>query len=490
MTREPSFAIFVVAYNAVDTLTKLLDRIPEEVWREVSEVFIFDDCSKDETAILAHGYKSLKGKEKLKIFRNEKNLGYGGNQKKGYRYAIEKGFDYVILLHGDAQYAPEKLSDFINEARRSRPAAVLGSRMMEKKNALRGGMPLYKFLGNIILTKAENFLLHSSLSEYHSGYRMYSTEVLSKLHLDRYSDDFHFDTQILVELIHRSEKIVEIPIPTYYGKEICYVNGVKYAANVFRSVLQYKLFSHELCSCEWVSPISQTAYPAKKSPLGSHRRVSSFVPEGTAVLDVGATGNYIEELKEKGCIVTALTLSELHDDVRAKYDDFIRFDLESGELSSVLAGKKFDVAVMADVLEHLRGAARIISSVKDHLKPGGFIIASTPNIAHFVIRLYVLFGRFPYDKRGILDESHIHFYTISTFRALFLRENYEIIRQTYTPVPFELFAGNRKISKMIFRAAEYFYYMFVKVWPGMFAYQCVLCARQKIKSLSGNKTWP
>lgn len=479
MAQEPTFAIFVVAYNAVDTLTKLLDRIPEDVWREVSEVYIFDDCSKDETAILAHGYKSLKGKDKLKIFRNEKNLGYGGNQKKGYRYAIERGFDYVILLHGDAQYAPEKLTDFINEARRSRPAAVLGSRMLEKKNALKGGMPFYKFLGNIILTKTENFLLHSSLSEFHSGYRMYSTEVLSKLHLDRYSDDFHFDTQILVELIHRSEKIVEIPIPTYYGGEICYVNGMKYAMNVFRSVLQYKLFSHELCSCEWVSPISQTAYPAKKSPLGSHHRVASFVPEGTTVLDVGAAGNYIEELKEKGCRVTAVTLSDVHEEVRSRYDQFIRFDLESGDLSSVLDGKKYDVVVMADVLEHLRGAAHIISSVKDYLKPGGFIIASTPNIAHFIIRLFVLFGRFPYEKRGILDESHIHFYTISTFRRLFLRENYDILRQTYTPVPFELFAGKRNISRMIFRAAEYFYYLFAKLWPGMFAYQVILCLREK-----------
>jgi len=479
--KKPTFAIFVVAYNAVDTLTKLLDRIPEEVWKEVEEVYVFDDCSKDETAILAHGYKSLRGVEKLKIQRNEKNLGYGGNQKKGYRYAIEKGFDYVILLHGDAQYAPEMLPNFIEEAKRSRAAAVLGSRMMEKRNALKGGMPLYKFIGNIILTRTENFLLHSRLSEFHSGYRMYSTEVLRKLHLDRYSDDFHFDTQILVELIHRGEKIVEIPIPTYYGGEICYVNGMKYALNVFRSVVQYKLFSHGMTSCEWVSPISETAYPAKKSPLGSHRRVSSFVPGRSSVLDLGAAGNYIEELKAKECMVTAVTLSDVHEQVRSHYDEFHLFDLEKGQLSTILGDRKFDVVVLADVLEHLRGAARIISEVKDFLKPGGFIIASTPNIAIFVMRLNLLFGRFRYGKRGILDESHIHFYTVKSFRDLFLKENYEIFRRTYTPMPFELFAGKGGFSEGLFRGIEYLYYCFVKVWPAMFAYQTILCARQKNK---------
>ena len=478
---KPTFGIFVVAYNAVETLAKLLDRIPEEVWDEVSEVFIFDDCSKDETAILAHGYKTLKGVDKLKIFRNEKNLGYGGNQKKGYRYAIEKGFDYVILLHGDAQYAPEKLTDFIREAKRSGPAAVLGSRMMEKKNALKGGMPYYKFAGNILLTGFENFLLHSSLSEFHSGYRMYSTEVLGKLHLDRYSDDFHFDTQILVELIHRGEKIVEIPIPTYYGGEICYVNGIKYAFNVFLSVMSYKLFSHGLCSCEWVSPISPTAYPAKKSPLGSHRRVASFVPERSCVLDLGAAGNYIEELGEKDCGVTAVTLSEINETVREKYREFIIFDLEKNDLPALLGNRKFDVVVLADVIEHLRGASHILSETKDLLKPSGFVIASTPNIAHFVIRLNILFGRFPYDKRGILDESHIHFYTVRSFRKLFQREGFEIFRRTYTPVPFELFAGKRKTSMFIFRALEYLYYALVKLWPGMFAYQVILCARPKEK---------
>jgi glycosyltransferase involved in cell wall biosynthesis len=474
-----TFGIFIVAYNAVDTLTKLLDRIPENVWNEVSEVFVFDDCSKDETAILAHGYKSIKQIEKLKIYRNEMNLGYGGNQKKGYGYAIEKELDYVILLHGDAQYAPEMLPNFIEEAKRSRPAAVLGSRMMRKKQALKGGMPYYKFFGNIILTKTQNFLLHSSLSEFHSGYRMYSTQVLKKLNMNRYSDDFHFDTQVLVELLHRGEKIIEIPIPTYYGGEICYVNGMKYAWNVVKSVIQYKSFTLGLSPCDWVSPHSTTKYSPKKSPLSSHKRVAAYVPEKSKVLDLGGEGNYIEELKAKGCEVTAVNFFDLPEPVRDQYDQCLKFDLESGSLAGVIPDEKFDVVVLADVLEHIRNAGNVISEIKDLLKPNGILIASTPNIAHFTVRLSLLFGRFPYGKRGILDESHIHFYTLKTFRNLLLKEGYQIFRKTYTPIPFELLAGKGGFSLFLFRFLEYAYYFTVKVWPGLFAYQSVLCAREK-----------
>jgi glycosyltransferase involved in cell wall biosynthesis len=478
---KPTFGIFIVAYNAVDTLAKLLDRIPENVWSQVEEVYVFDDCSKDETAILAHGYKSVKQLEKLHVYRNENNLGYGGNQKKGYRYAIEKGFDYVILLHGDGQYAPEMLPAFIGEAVKSKPAAVLGSRMMEKKRALKGGMPLYKFLGNIILTKFENLFLHSSLSEFHSGYRMYSTETLKKLHLDRYSDDFHFDTQILVELLHRGDKIIEIPIPTYYGGEICYVNGMKYAFNVFKSVTQYKLFSLGFSSCEWIAPQSSSKYAPKRSPLSSHKKVAGFVPEKGKVLDLGGEGNYIEELKAKGCDVTAVNIFDLEDSIRLKYDKYLKFDLESGDILTLFPDDKFDVVILADVLEHIRGAEHLISRIKDLLTPNGFLVASTPNIAHIFIRLSLLLGKFSYGKRGILDESHIHFYTVKTFKRLFVRENYQIFKRTYTPIPFELFAGKGKFSRFLFRVLEYSYYFFVKLWPNMFAYQMVFCIRESNK---------
>lgn len=342
-------------------------------------------------------------------------------------------------------------------------------------------MPLYKFVGNIILTKFENLSLYSNLSEFHSGYRMYATDTLKKLHFERYTDDFHFDTQILIEMIHRGERIIEIPIPTYYGGEICYVNGFKYAFNVLKSVLKYKLFSSGLSNCEWISPPSSTRYAPKKSSLGSHKRIAHLVPEKSKALDLGAEGNYIEELKEKGCEVWGITKSDLSREVAEKYDKLIRFDLESGPLSAVLGKETFDVAIMADVLEHIRNANMVASEIKDLLNPNGFVIASTPNIAHFFVRLNLLAGRFPYGRRGILDESHIHFYTVKSFKHLLTKEGYDIFRRIYTPIPLELFAGKSKFSQFFFKFMEYVYYLSVKIYPGLFAYQMLFCLRAKPK---------
>jgi glycosyltransferase involved in cell wall biosynthesis len=473
MEGKLKFGILIVAYNAITTLTKVLDRIPQDVWERVEEVFVFDDCSQDETSLLAKGYKYYKNKEKLNIYRNEANLGYGGNQKKGYRYAIEKGYDYVILLHGDGQYAPEALSDFIKTAEKEKPAMVCGSRMLNKRNALKGGMPYYKFLGNIVLTTYQNIMLNTKISEFHSGYRMYKTDVLKKLNLDKYTDDFHFDTEIMVELIHRSEKIVEIPIPTYYGGEICYVNGFKYAFNVFQSVLRYKLWSLGFVSCDWVEPRSKTKYAPKKSSLSSHKRVEMLVPKDSKVLDLGAEGNYIEELKSKNCVVTGITLSNIPDEVRKFYDELIIEDLEKKEWKEKIEGKKYDVIILADVIEHLKEPRLLISALKDFLKNDGIIIASTPNIAHFYVRLSLLLGFFPYGSRGILDETHLHFYTLRSFRKLFEKEGFKLVKKKYTPIPFELFAGKNKVSKTVAMFLEYFYYIFVKTLPSLFAYQMV-----------------
>ena len=477
--KKLKFMILVVAYNAITTLVKVLDRIPKDVWNEVGEVVVFDDCSSDETTLLAKGYKESRKLEKLSIYRNERNLGYGGNQKKGYEYAISKGYDYVILLHGDGQYAPEVLGDFIKVAKEKEPAMVSGSRMLNRKRALKGGMPYYKFLGNIILTTYQNLMLHSKLSEFHSGYRMYKTEVLKNLHLDKYTDDFHFDTQIMVEILHRHGEIVEIPIPTYYGGEVCYVNGMKYAFNVFKSVLQYKLFTLGLTNCDWVEPLSRTKYSPKKSPLSSHKRVAFFVPRNATVLDLGSEGNYIEELKEKQCNVVGITLSSLPDEVKGKYDEVFIEDLDKEKWKEFIQGKKFDAIILADVVEHLKEPVKLISLLKDFLKNDGIVIASTPNIAHLYIRLCLLFGKFPYSKRGILDETHLHFYTKKSFKKLFENEGYLFVKRRFTPIPFELFSGKSKFTKLLTQIVEYSYYLFVKISPSLFAYQMVYVFRKK-----------
>jgi glycosyltransferase involved in cell wall biosynthesis len=239
--------ILIVAYNAVATLTQVLNRIPSKVWADVDEVVVFDDASQDGTYEACVNYKQLSRNAKLTVLKNQQNLGYGGNQKLGYRYFIEKGFDFVVLLHGDGQYAPELLAEMYTPLVCREVDVVFGSRMMmDYGGPIKGGMPLYKYLGNRILTCVENLVLGMKLSEFHSGYRAYSVKSLRDLNFEHMTNDFHFDTEIIIKLHHQGYVIREIPIPTYYGEEVCYVNGMTYAGAVIRALYRYKMTLHSI----------------------------------------------------------------------------------------------------------------------------------------------------------------------------------------------------------------------------------------------------
>jgi len=185
------------------------------------------------------GYQSKTKLPNLRIHKHIKNKGYGGNQKFAYQYAIDHGFDIVVMLHGDAQYAPEKIPYLLEPFENGKADMVFGSRMRGKP--LKGGMPFHKFLGNKALTAIENSVLGLNLSEYHSGFRLYSCKALKKIPFHLCSDDFHFDSDILIQFKIANLKIVERPIPTYYGDEKCHVNIISYGLNILRSLTEYIL---------------------------------------------------------------------------------------------------------------------------------------------------------------------------------------------------------------------------------------------------------
>jgi glycosyltransferase involved in cell wall biosynthesis len=173
---KPRLLIFIVAYFAERTIEKVVRRIPAELLDTYDvEVLIIDDGSKDTTFAKGVGIgRDAEIPFKVTVLYNPVNQGYGGNQKIGYHYASENDFDFVALLHGDGQYAPEVLGALTEPLRAGEADAVFGSRMLVRGNALKGGMPLYKFFGNRILTAVQNRLLGTKLSEFHSGYRVYS----------------------------------------------------------------------------------------------------------------------------------------------------------------------------------------------------------------------------------------------------------------------------------------------------------------------------
>jgi len=234
--------IFIMAYEAVRTLIAAYERIPAPLKKEAAEIYIIDDASSDDTFWAGMGYKLLHNIPNLNVYRNPRNLGYGGNQKKGLRHAIEKDYDIVVVLHGDVQYAPERIPDLIQPILEDQADLVFGSRMAG--HPLQGGMPLYKFLGNKFLTALENWTLGMQLSEYHSGFRAYSCEALQQVPFEKCTNQFHFDTEILIQFKEKGLRIREIPVPTHYGPEshqVSFWTSVRYGLGILVSLLEYRL---------------------------------------------------------------------------------------------------------------------------------------------------------------------------------------------------------------------------------------------------------
>lgn len=233
------FAIYIPAYNAALTLPRVFSRLAEKVKRQVDEILVVDNHSADDTSLVAVKIKEEQELHNLQVIRNERNEGYGGSQKIAYKHCIGKGHLGVVMLHGDAQYAPELVETLLQPIREGKADMVFGSRFTG--NPLKGGMPIHRFLGNRVLTTIQNILLGTRLSEFHSGYRVYSVEALKKVPFERFSSDYHFDTEIIIAFVHNKLRIVEMPIPTHYGDEKNYVNIWKYGIDVLVTSFSYFL---------------------------------------------------------------------------------------------------------------------------------------------------------------------------------------------------------------------------------------------------------
>jgi 2-polyprenyl-3-methyl-5-hydroxy-6-metoxy-1,4-benzoquinol methylase len=475
--------ILIVSYNAVTTIAKVLKRIPADVWRNVEEVVILDDASKDHTYELALGMKMLSGLEKLTVIKNNSNLGYGGNQKLGYKYFIDKGFDIVVLLHGDGQYAPEILSHLYAPLVAGEAEAVFGSRMMKEFGGpLKGGMPFYKFLGNKILTYFENKALNIKLTEFHSGYRAYSVIALRQINFDDMTDVFHFDTQIIIKLHHQGFKIKEVPIPTYYGDEICYVDGLKYAKDVFFSVVRYKRTVRSLvCYPEYKEYFIH--YPIKESRHSSHHYFMSWVGRQRKVLDIGCgEGFFAEKLIAQGNQVDGIDILTMpkHQELLGRY---IQTDLDQGlgRILSELAESRYDRVLLQDILEHVRYPHKLLADCHELLKPQGLLLVSVPNVANITVRLSLLFGRFEYSERGILDKTHVRFFTRKSMRRLLEQAGYEIIAQKVTVMPVELVLG-LPADNPIMTAINALLAICTKLMPTLLGYQVLFSVRSHMNA--------
>ncbi|MFM7891393.1 MAG: glycosyltransferase family 2 protein [Actinomycetota bacterium] len=232
--------VLVVAYEASATLEAVLNRIPNEFRTQLSVILVCDDASSDDTYQVGMRVKEARPDLPLEVIRRPVNLGYGGNQKAGYRWMIDHEIDIVVLLHGDGQYTPEFLPKMVEPIVSCHADVVFGSRMLQRGAALQGGMPKYKYVGNKILTFLQNRMAGVRLSEWHSGYRAYSIPALSKVGFELNADYYDFDTQIILQMIAAEQRITEIPIPTFYGDELSRVNGIRYGWRILKHTLRWR----------------------------------------------------------------------------------------------------------------------------------------------------------------------------------------------------------------------------------------------------------
>jgi 2-polyprenyl-3-methyl-5-hydroxy-6-metoxy-1,4-benzoquinol methylase len=443
-------------------------------------VLVLDDSSQDRTFETSRGVQRAGAVPfPVHVLLNPVNQGYGGNQKIGYRYAIDHGFDFVALLHGDGQYAPECLPDLVRPLRDGSADAVFGSRMLDRSGALRGGMPFYKFAGNRILSWFQNRMLGTSLSEFHSGYRVYSVAALRKIPFEFNTNDFHFDTEIIIQLIFAGLNIRELPIPTYYGDEICHVNGLKYAGDVTWAVVRARsqrmgFFYDRRFDCDSAAG-GAAQYQPKLNYLSPHTAAVETVREGARVLDLGCAGGYVGATlrRQRRCRVTGVDRVPLGPGV--ELDSFILWDLNNGLGSLDL--RDYDFVLLLDVIEHLTSPEAFVQQLRDKLKlsPGTVVLASTANIGFVVNRLMLLMGQFNYGKRGILDLTHCRLFTFSSFRRLFEQSGFRVREMRGIPGPFALAFGDSVVSRALFAINA----ALVKISRGLFSYQMFFVVEQR-----------
>ncbi len=230
--RKGKVIVIMPAYNAEKTLEKTFSEIPKHC---VDDIILVDDASNDRTVEIAR-------KLKIDVIVHGKNRGYGGKQKTCYVNALKKDADIVVMVHPDYQYEPAALPRLIAPIIKGEAEIVLGSRMVNKSDALKGGMPLYKFCGNIFLTTLENIVFQLSLSEYHTGLRAYSRSVLDSIDFQSLSEDYVFDTEIIAKAVNMGFKISDIPIMTRYqddSSSISFRNCIIYGMKTLKTLYKF-----------------------------------------------------------------------------------------------------------------------------------------------------------------------------------------------------------------------------------------------------------
>jgi glycosyltransferase involved in cell wall biosynthesis len=475
-TEKKRVLIFIVSYKAEKFIKSVLARIPENIWTNPffeTEVLVIDDESGDSTFQFAREYVDSTGNPHITVLYNPKNQGYGGNQKIGYNYAIQMNFDVVVLLHGDGQYPPEYLEQMILPIIIGETDVTFGSRMINKIAALHGHMPFYKWVGNQVLTFLQNHILGVHLAEFHTGFRAFRVDALRSIPFGYNSNYFDFDTDIVIQLLDTHNRILEIPIPVFYGDEVSRVNGFKYGFLILKSSILSRLIRWGIFYNPKFDYLSEnTQYESKLGYESSHQFAIDHVSPGSIVLDLGSSpGIMASEMASKN-IRTISVDKNITPLMQENSIQVIRADIDFLEFEKIQ--EDVDYILMLDIIGQLRDPEVVLRKLRQYYsRQAPQIIITTANIAFFPIRLALLFGQFNYGKRGILDMHNSRLFTFYSLQRALRNLGFEILEVKGLPAPFYLAFGDTTVAHLLIGLNRFF----IRISKNIFSYQIALVAK-------------
>jgi SAM-dependent methyltransferase len=424
-------AVLVTGKSSPSEREALRQRVPESTREQVVEVLAYEGASRGESQIL------------------------------GFRHAIDAGYDFVAVLRGGGQDAPESLPELL---------APLESDTADAVFAARAPSSAGQSLGNRLLTRLEHTLLGTSFSELNPSYRLYSCGALRRIPFEKNSPDTHFDAQIILQLRGTGARIVEQAVQAPRDREPPLAEGLKYALNTAKAVIDYELYEFGLqYHPEYVVP---PAHTMKHGELSSHSQILKLIGDSPRrILDIGCgPGELGHVLKQRGHHVFGVDSLK----PRLELDGFEQADIGQGLPTSL--GGSFDWVLLADVLEHMVDPQKLLLEAKQRLTPGGTLLVSLPNAVHWSMRAQLAFGHFNYTNKGLLDRGHLRFFTRASAARMFRDAGLVIVAQRTTPVPWENVLP-RALGSTLRNVAERADHVLTRLRPNLFAYQHLFALR-------------
>ncbi|HTA91279.1 MAG TPA: bifunctional glycosyltransferase/class I SAM-dependent methyltransferase [Polyangiaceae bacterium] len=459
----PRIALLIVQVGTAESLEQVWSRVPESVRPQVAEVMIFDGSTQRDAGWVKSEQSLLQAETELSVFRGGGDLGRGGAQILGFKRAIARGYDIVVVLRGDGHDAPEALPELLSPLESGAADAVFGSQVLRGGGFSHGATALEAF-GDRALSRFESLMLGTSLSELNPGYRLYARRALERVPFEKNSRRAQFDTQIIIQLRGAGLRILEKPVAVQERAERGLSSGLQYAAQVLKSVVDYEL--HEFGLRHHPEYVVPPAHTMKHGALSSHSQLLELVGfEPRRILDIGCgPGELGHVLRERGHYVFGVDWSP----PRFALDAFVQADISHGLPSSI--DGNFDIVLLADVLEHMIEPMKLLLAAKQRLSPGGSLLVSLPNAVHWSMRAQLAAGRFDYTNKGLLDRGHLRFFTRNSALRMFRDAGLEVRTSRSTPVPWENVLP-RALGSTVRDKAEKVDHFLTRLRPNLFAYQ-------------------